>query len=532
MSKSPETFRPFTGFRAPAATLVTLAVAAAVAGCGSGGGGGGGTTVPEPVEPQPSLTLSSPQALESDGRIVFAVAVASAPVTAKTVTYSTSDLSAGLATRAVAGHARGGAACGAGIDYIAVNGASLTIPAGATSASIAITTCDDSVFQANKRFRLSIGGALNTPVAVGTIVNNDVGGLNDTGIASCLDTSGAATACPSNQPGQDGETGRDALAVTNTGADGALGFSFSRIATTGAVLDGSPAAWPCVLDKVTGLLWQNEQSGTPSTVTFTDLQARAATANSSRLCGRTDWRIPEVAELAGLVHAGKTTGVAIDSGWFSDTAGLATRAPALYWTNTTASTDTQTAWAVDFSIGTIGVRNKAASAGNNLSGRLVSGAAAPAASSATPCVPGSVASASDRFVANGDATVTDRSTQLMWSQCSVGQSGAACGTGSATAASFGNALSQVTAANAANFLGYSDWRLPNRNELNALVERACRAPAINQAVFPGTFSGSYWTSSPSLTTNVSAWYVDFVDGDVAPGDTAGIRRLRLVRAGQ
>jgi hypothetical protein len=122
----------------------------------------------------------------------------------------------------------------------------------------------------------------------------------------------------------------------------------------------------------------------------------------------------------------------------------------------------------------------------------------------------------------------------MWMACADGLSGADCATGTATPyASFADALARATAVNAdaaGAGAGFGDWRVPNRNELASLVQRACRAPAIARTTFPGTPSASFWTGSPAFAG--FAWYADFTEGELAPGGVNGDRLLRLVRGGQ
>lgn len=45
------------------------------------------------------------------------------------------------------------------------------------------------------------------------------------------------------------------------------------------------------------------------------------------------------------------------------------------------------------------------------------------------------------------------------------------------------------------YAGYSDWRLPNKNELASRFSKS----GIN---------GNYWTSSTSYSDNTSAWYIE------------------------
>ena len=132
-----------------------------------------------------------------------------------------------------------------------------------------------------------------------------------------------------------------------------------------------------------------------------------------------------------------------------------------------------------------------------------------------------------RYVDNGNGTVTDKVTGLMWKKCIEGLSGADCTTGTAKDfdwyTSSQNTKNDVTA-------GYSDWRVPNKNELFSLIENACQAPAINQTVFPNTMVSSYWTSSPSIQNADSAWNTSFTGhGNTYRVTKTNKLRVRLVR---
>lgn len=140
------------------------------------------------------------------------------------------------------------------------------------------------------------------------------------------------------------------------------------------------------------------------------------------------------------------------------------------------------------------------------------------------------ASAPDsRFTANGDGTVTDRATGLIWKQCAEGLSGTDCLTGGATTFTWQQALQH---AEAAVFAGSSLWRLPNKKELASLVEQRCVAPAINARLFPNTPSNWFWLSSPYADNSDYAWGVDFHNGDVNGSYKDYAKYVRLVRGGQ
>ncbi len=151
------------------------------------------------------------------------------------------------------------------------------------------------------------------------------------------------------------------------------------------------------------------------------------------------------------------------------------------------------------------------------------------------------ASAPDsRYQVNGNGTVTDLQTGLMWKQCAEGLSGTSCSTGTVKTFLWQQALQRPSVINTqGGFAGHTDWRLPNVKELESLREISCDAPAVNITVFPNTkLSIFVWSSSPygsiSNASNIS-WYVEFINGS----STSFLRdsidsnfNVRLVRGGQ
>lgn len=141
----------------------------------------------------------------------------------------------------------------------------------------------------------------------------------------------------------------------------------------------------------------------------------------------------------------------------------------------------------------------------------------------------------DDFTISADGrTVTHTPTGLVWMRCSLGQSwdGSTC-TGTATRYGWQAALAAVQSLNDnGGYAGQSDWRLPNKNELASIVEERCWSPAINAAIFPGTISVSFWSSSPNTYDANYASSVNFLYGRVGLGSGHLTHRVRLVRAGQ
>lgn len=77
--------------------------------------------------------------------------------------------------------------------------------------------------------------------------------------------------------------------------------------------------------------------------------------------------------------------------------------------------------------------------------------------------------------------------------------------------------------------GYNNWRLPNKLELQDLVNYGHAQPAIDDSFFPNTQNEFYWTSSIDTDDLKSIWAVDFNYGRVAGSSSDGSRHIRLVR---
>lgn len=127
----------------------------------------------------------------------------------------------------------------------------------------------------------------------------------------------------------------------------------------------------------------------------------------------------------------------------------------------------------------------------------------------------------------GEQIVLDRSTGLQWKHCVEGRYGMICGLGEAEEMNWQQALQ---AAAASTHAGYDDWRLPNINELNSLLELACWSPAIS-ASFNNTPAVWHWSSTTEALHPSSAWAVDFNTGDSQANQKLFLGVVRLVRGG-
>jgi Protein of unknown function (DUF1566) len=145
------------------------------------------------------------------------------------------------------------------------------------------------------------------------------------------------------------------------------------------------------------------------------------------------------------------------------------------------------------------------------------------------------------YVDNGDGTITDTTTGLVWEKLSDDGSIHDKDTFFDWADIFTTKLAGL---NSARFAGHADWRVPNVAELRSLADYGTADPAVSTAFdaacAPGctvlgcscTRSGSYWSSSTDPTTTDRAWIVDFYSGGVsAEAKASGGVGLRAVRGG-
>jgi hypothetical protein len=157
-----------------------------------------------------------------------------------------------------------------------------------------------------------------------------------------------------------------------------------------------------------------------------------------------------------------------------------------------------------------------------------------------------------RYRDNGDSTVTDFDTGLMWERkietipfmnlpCEV-LNGPSCVSRQFTwLEAMGEFLTELNGHFAndgspqAGHAGYADWRLPTFDELFSILDLA--VPGCNQfgvcidPTFGPTNEGSYWSSSTIEGAAAAAWRADFAEGDVGTSDKGFSLSARAVRTG-
>jgi len=95
--------------------------------------------------------------------------------------------------------------------------------------------------------------------------------------------------------------------------------------------------------------------------------------------------------------------------------------------------------------------------------------------------------------------VVDRSTNLMWQDSSNVKNYTKIW------------RSAINYCENLDFAGYQDWRLPNINELESIVDYNKKYPSLND-IFKNFNSGGVWSSTSAFGANDNAWAIYFSDG--------------------
>ncbi len=108
-----------------------------------------------------------------------------------------------------------------------------------------------------------------------------------------------------------------------------------------------------------------------------------------------------------------------------------------------------------------------------------------------------------QYTVSGQTIVTDSKTGLIWNS-SIGSSK--------------TWISALSYCESLNYAGFSDWRLPNVEELKTLINEKFSDPAT---LHPGVTSNSFWTSTSVDGSSSNAWSINFTHGSIAKSKKSG-----------
>jgi len=361
--------------------------------------------------------------------------------------------------------------------------------------------------------------------------------LPASGQIACFDSAGASRACTGT--GEDGEKQAGVawpaprfVAGGATVTDNLTGLVWSRHANAPDINAAPP--FVCGVNAEGDMSW-------PQALDF------IACLNSNSYAGFSDWRLPNLNELEGMVNAGAPDPSAYLSANGFGLEGLGTLVqPSAYWSSTSDASFTDSAWDVNFRSGELPFSSVKTPEIAGLDTRAVwpvrgtsTGAASLPATGQTSCFSASGAAIAcagsgqdgekrsgaplpePRFKANNaEGLALDRVTGLVWTTTSKtpGQASPAPA-GCAIPGSqldWQQALDHVACLNSSGFLGKTDWRLPNRKEMRSLADYSRSAPALPAGhPFSDLLTGdSFWSSTSEADRPDQAWAVNLVDGGV------------------
>ncbi|MCX5885947.1 MAG: DUF1566 domain-containing protein [Proteobacteria bacterium] len=346
--------------------------------------------------------------------------------------------------------------------------------------------------------------AMLTNIAFSGTVN-----LPESGQTKCYDTAGVEIPC------------------TGTGQDGEI---------------QAGVAWPdprfttnvdtTITDNLTGLVWAPNGNIMPTRdpgwdtdytvndndgmVTWQHALDYVAKLNSEDYLGHTDWRLPNVNELESLFNAGEA-----DNAAWINTQGFANVQANYYWSSTTHAYFPDVASFVDMETGYVGYIEKSdfhylwpvrggqcGSFGDSVICLPQTGQKVSYAAGDDGDLEQGVAWPVPRFTDHGNGSVTDNLTGLMWTKNANLPNGGII---------WQQALDYVATMNAGTYpnFGYTDWRLPNRKELQSLTDFSKYGPALPTGhPFTNVQVFYYWSSTTSAVVPDHAWVVYMFDGYV------------------
>lgn len=369
--------------------------------------------------------------------------------------------------------------------------------------------------------------------------------LNDTGLTQCVDHQKNWTSDCAHTD-QDAAYGRDVRDGDPT--DGDAGFSFRKVCRSGEMagegtcpadpaLGTGPDDWGCVYDNVSQLTWEAKtdddglhdyrrtftNKGHGSSDNPSDAAWLVKETNGEALCGATNWRLPDVLELEGLVDYGKGT-TDVPSGPFIDSTFFPFDFGGMTWSRTVCAAFRNYTWYVSFKEGAANVISRVYAP---VTARLVHGP------SHSPSKDPEV-SYRNRFVPSADGLeVADTWTGLTWQRCEVGKR---WNPTTGWCDGYPDYMTWREAFAYAKAHRDGGWRLPNIKEMFSLVDFRVQEPAIDQRAFPSVLLNEDAFASTPINIGgelMMKWlYFDRGSIEQYSADSRHAWAVRMVRGGR
>lgn len=284
-----------------------------------------------------------------------------------------------------------------------------------------------------------------------------------------------------------------------------------------------------------------------------------ATLNATSFAGFNDWRVPNARELESVVNyqtANPALPAVFNTGCVPGCTVLTCDCnQADWWSSTTAPPPFGTATAAWLLISNdgpvtanalgkssaIGVR--AVRGGNGCLPATGQTACWNGSGTAIPCAgtgqDGELQEGAPlSYADNGDGTISDNNTGLMWEK----QSDDGSIHDKDNVYTWSNAFAvHVAGLNATSFAGYNDWRLPNAKELESIYNhQTAISPAFDSGCTGGctavtcsctTPNANFWTSTSNVQAPSQAWFSNSWTGAVALAMKGSANPVRAVRGG-
>ncbi len=230
-----------------------------------------------------------------------------------------------------------------------------------------------------------------------------------------------------------------------------------------------------ITDNVTGLMWQQVDGGEMT------IENATIYCNDLSLGGFSDWRLPTPIESFSILNH-QNTNPALNTTYFTLTAAE------YWWTSVYEKDSTTKVWCT----------NAGGGIGNHPKTETISAGGTKKFHARAVRNPIPTATIANHFTDNGDGTITDNLTQLIWQK-----------TPNSTAQTWEQALAY---AEGLTIGSSSDWRLPNIKELQSLNNELATNPSVFAPYFSSLGIHNYWSSTTLPNQTLSAWYWNTIFG--------------------